>query len=113
MVIFDDNYIIGPKEEIFGAWKGFSADFTDVVLEFQLGKSACYIAEEFCTTKYDSLWGDILNGLITNAHGNVTFGLAVCNVPVGSKAFAKTYFAWKGTHILWGFNMIKRLLDPG
>ncbi len=28
-------------------------------------------------------------------------------------AFVKAYLAWKGTHIRRGFNVIKRLLDPG
>jgi hypothetical protein len=109
----DDNYIIGPKEEIFEACKGFAADLTDVGLEFQPGKLACYMAEEFCTTEWDSLQGDIPNGLITDAHGNLTFGLAVCNVPVGSEAFVKAHLAWKGTHIRRGFNVIECLLDPG
>ncbi len=40
MAIIDDNYIIGPKEEIFEACKGFAADHTDVRLKFQLKKSA-------------------------------------------------------------------------
>jgi hypothetical protein len=113
MAIINNNYIIGSKEEIFEACKGFAADLTEVRLEFQLGKSACYIAEEFCTTEWDSLQGDIPKGLITDAHGNVTFGLAVCNVPVGSKASMKAYLVWKVTNILWGFNVIKRLFDPG
>jgi hypothetical protein len=37
MAIIDDKYIIGPKEEIFEACKGFAADLTDVGLEFQPG----------------------------------------------------------------------------
>jgi hypothetical protein len=69
--------------------------------------------EEFCTTEWDSLQDDIPNRSITDAHGNVTFGLAVCNVPVGSKAFMKAYLMRKGTHILQGFNVIERLLDSG
>jgi hypothetical protein len=32
MAIIDDNYIIGLKEEIFEACKGFAADLTDVRL---------------------------------------------------------------------------------
>jgi hypothetical protein len=51
MAVINDNYIIGPKEEIFKACKGFATDLTDVRLEFQPGKLACYIAEEFCTTE--------------------------------------------------------------
>jgi hypothetical protein len=51
MVIINDKCIIGPKEEIFEACKVFAADLTDVMLEFQLGKSPCYIVEEFCTTE--------------------------------------------------------------
>jgi hypothetical protein len=113
MAIIDDNYIISPKEEIFEACKGFAADLTDIGLQLQPVKSACYIGEEFCNTEWDSLRGDIPNGLITDVHGNVTFGLAVCNVPVGSKAFVKAYLAWKGTHILRGFNVIQHLLGPG
>jgi hypothetical protein len=69
MAMINDNYIIGPKEAIFEACKGFSAGLTDVGLEFQPEKSACYIAEEFCTAEWDSLQGDIPNGLITGAHG--------------------------------------------
>ena len=99
MAIFDD-------EEIFEACKGFATDLTDVGLEFQLGKLTNYIAEEFLTTEWDSLWGDIPNRWITDAHGNVTFGLAVCNVPIGSKAFVKAYLAGKGTHIWRRFNLI-------
>jgi hypothetical protein len=59
MAIIDDYYIIGPKdkEEIFESCKGFAADLTDVGLEFQPGKSAWYIAEESCTTEWDSLRG--------------------------------------------------------
>ncbi len=38
--------------------------------------------------------------------------MAVCNVPVGSKAFVKAYLAQKGTHILQGFYVIQHLLDP-
>jgi hypothetical protein len=113
MAIIHDNYIIGPKEEIFEACKGFATDLTDVGLKFQPGKLACYIVEEFCTTEWDSLRGDTPNGSFTDAHGNVTFGLAVCNVPVGSKVFIKAYLARKGTHIQRGFNVIKCLLDPG
>ncbi len=78
-----------------------------------VGEIGIYIAEQFHTTEWESNWGDFLNGSITDAHGNVTFGLAVCNVPVGSKAFVKAYLAWKGTHILRGFNVIEPLLDPG
>jgi hypothetical protein len=74
---------------------------------------ACYVAEEFHTTEWDSLPGDIPNRLITDAHGKVTFGLVVCNVPDGSRAFVTTYFAWKGTHVRRGFNVIEHLLDPG
>jgi hypothetical protein len=113
MAIIDDNYIIDPKEEIFEACKGLAADLTDVGLKFQPGKLACYIVEEFCNTEWDSLRDDIPNGLIADAHGNVTFGLAVCDVPVGSEAFVKAYLARKGTHLRRGFNVIKRLLDPG
>jgi hypothetical protein len=113
MAIIDDNYIICPKEKIFEACKGFAADLTNPGLKFQPGKLACYIAEEFCNTEWDSLRGDIPNGLITDAHGYVTFRLVVCNVPVGSKAFAMAYLVWKGTHIRRGFNVIKRLLDSG
>ena len=112
MAIIDDNYIIRPKEDIFEACKGFAADLTDVGLEFQPGKLACYIAEEFCNTEWDSLQGDIPNGLITDAHGNVTFGLTLCNVPIGSKSFIKAYLARKGTHIWRGFNVIEHLLHP-
>jgi hypothetical protein len=111
MAIFNDNYIIGLKEEIFEACKGFATDLTDAGLGFQPGKLACYIAEEFRTTEWDSLRGD--TPTITDAHGNVTFGLAVRNVPVGSKAFLKAYLVQKGTHIQRGFNVIERLLDPG
>ncbi len=38
---------------------------------------------------------------------------ALCTVLVGSKAFIKAYLARKGTHIWRGFNVIKRLLNPG
>jgi hypothetical protein len=113
MAIINYNYIIGPKKEILEACKGFAADLTDVGLEFQPEKLAYYIAEEFRTTEWDSLRGGIPNRLITDAHGNVTFGLAVCNVPVGSEAFVKAYLARKGTHILRGFNVIELLPDPG
>jgi hypothetical protein len=113
LTIIDDNYIIGPKEEMFEACKGFATDLTDVGLKFQPGKLACYIAGEICTTEWDSLRGDIPNGLINDAHRNVTFALAVCNVPVGSKAFVKAYLAQKGTHTRSRFNVIERLLDPG
>jgi hypothetical protein len=105
MAITDGNYIIGPKEKIFEACKGFAADLTDAGLELQPGKLACYIAKEFPNTNWDSLRGDIPNGLITDVHGNVTIGLAVCNVPA--------YLARKGTHIRRGFNVIKHLFDPG
>jgi hypothetical protein len=113
MAIIDDNYIISPIEEIFEACKRFAANLTDVGLKFQPRKLACYIAEEVSNTEWDSLRGDIPNGLITDAHGNVTFGLAVCYVPVGSEALVKAYLARKGTHIQRGFNVIERLLDPG
>jgi hypothetical protein len=106
MATIDDNYIMGPKEEIFEACTGFAADLIDIWFEFQPGKSACYSTEEFHTIEWDSLQGDIPNGLITDAHGNVIFGLAVCSVPVGSKAFVKAYLAQKGTHILRGINVI-------
>jgi hypothetical protein len=36
--------------------------------------------------------------------------LAVCNVPVGSRAFTKAYLTKQGNHILLGFAAIKRLL---
>jgi hypothetical protein len=115
MAIINNNYIIIPKQEMFEACKEFAADLTDLGLEFQPGKLACYISEEFCDTQLDSLWGNIPNSnrWITDVHGNVTFGLAVCNVPVGSEAFVKAYLARKGTHIQRGFNVIERLLDPG
>jgi hypothetical protein len=105
--------MIGPKKEIFEACKGFAADLTGIGLKFQLGKSACYISEQFCTTEWDSLCSDIPNRLIIDADGYVMFGLVVCNIPVGSMTFIKTYLAQKGTHILWGFSVIERLLDPG
>jgi hypothetical protein len=41
MAIINDNYFIGPKEEIFEPCKEFAADLTDVGLEFQPGKSTC------------------------------------------------------------------------
>jgi hypothetical protein len=106
MAIIDNNSFIGPKEEIFMAYKGFAVDLTDAGLEFQPGKSACYISEEFRTTKWDSLWGDTQNGSTTDASRNESFGLAVCNVPVGSAAFVKAYLAQKRTHTLQGFPMI-------
>ncbi len=99
MAIIIDYYIICPQKEIFEACKGFAADLTDVGLKFQPGKLACYIAEEFCTTEWDSLRGDTPNGLITDAHENSTFGLAVCNVPVDSEAFIKAYLAQKETPV--------------
>jgi hypothetical protein len=112
MAIIDDNYIIGPYEEIFQAYKGFVVDLTKVGLKFQPG-FACYTAKEFCTAEWDSLWGGIPNGSITDAYGDEVFGLAVCNVPVGYAAIMKAYLAWKGTHSLRGFATIERLLDPG
>jgi hypothetical protein len=37
MVIIDDNYIIGPYEEIFRACKGFMMDLNEFGLKFQPG----------------------------------------------------------------------------
>jgi hypothetical protein len=37
LAIINDNYIIGPKEVIIQACKGFAMNITEVGLEFQLG----------------------------------------------------------------------------
>jgi hypothetical protein len=47
MAIIEDNYIIGPKEEIFEACKGFAADLTDIGLKFQSGKLAFTLQNNF------------------------------------------------------------------
>ncbi len=47
MAIISNNYIIGPKEEIFEACKGFAADLTDIGLEFQPGNQHVTMRKSF------------------------------------------------------------------
>jgi hypothetical protein len=75
--------------------------------------SACYIADQFRTVKWDAPWGGIPNGPITDADRNEVFGLAICSVPVGSAAFVKAHLTKKRKHILFVFVMIDPLLNPG
>ena len=97
MAIIDDNYIIGPKEDIFWAWDDFAADLTEVGLKLQPGMSTCYIANQFRTAEWDGPRGGIPNRSITDADQNEDLVLAVHNVPVGSVAFVKAYLAKRGT----------------
>ena len=53
--IIDDNYIMGPPDQIFAANKAFAEDLLEVGLELQPTKSQCYIAEPFMDAEWDTL----------------------------------------------------------
>ena len=120
MAIVDDNYSIGPPETIFAAQPQFAADLAEVGLQLQSDKSKCYIASQYRNEEWDTLRGEIQNGVLKSTSGEVImndgsplFGITTCNVPVGSRDFVEGYLNQQLERIEKGNRKIKSLLDPG
>ena len=119
-VITDDNYIMGPLEQIFAAKKAFAEDLLEAGVELQPAKSQCYIAEPFWDAEWDTLRGDIPNGVLKNLDSetvtlddNAPYGITVCNVPISKESFVKGYMDQRKIKITQRFNKMTTLLDPG
>jgi hypothetical protein len=57
---------------------------------------------------------DVSNGTIEDQEGNTHFGIAACNIPIGTEGFIKAYYLYqKKESILTGYDIIMNLLDPG
>ena len=69
--------------------------------------------------EWDSLQGEIPNGTLKDkdnedvpVDGEVLYGLAVCNTPLGTNLFVKKYLEQQSNIIVSMFEMISELLDP-
>jgi hypothetical protein len=82
-------------------------------LGVQPAKSKAYITEHLRDARLDELGGDVSNGTIEDQEGNTHFGIAACNIPIGTEGFIKAYLYQKKESILTGYANIMNLLDPG
>ena len=112
-VILDDNTTLAPREVIFTLTKQLADDLALVGLELQPAKSKAYITEHLRDARWDELRGDVSNGTIEDQEGNTHFGIAACNIPIGTEGFIKAYLYQKKESILKGYDIIMKLLDPG
>jgi hypothetical protein len=113
MAIMDDNYTIGNKEIIFDSMKLLKDDLAIVGLELQPNKSKCYISDEYRNDEWERLRGDTANEVVNNDDGITHYGLSICNIPMGSDNYVKTYLNKKNSRIRQGFDVISKTLDPG
>ena len=96
--IIADNYIVGPPVIAFEANIALLDDLKEVGLKLNLTKSKCHIDSAFRDDTWEHMRGNIPNGVLQKAHGEVMInngepmhGMRVCNVPVGSQNFVKGY----------------------
>ena len=113
MAIMDDNYTIGNPEHIFESMQLLKEDLAKVGLELQPSKSKCYISEENRNEEWDRLRGDTPNETMVDDEGITHYGLSICNIPMGSKGYVKTYLDKKKSRIIQGFDLVSEALDPG
>ena len=113
MAIMDDNYTIGNQEVIFDSIKLLKEDLAIVGLELQPNKSKCYISEENRNEEWERLRGDTPNEVVVDEDGTTHYGLLICNIPMGSERYVKTYLDKKKSQIIQGFDVVSKTLDPG
>ena len=98
---------------IFTLTKQLADDLALVGLELQSANSKAYITEHLRDARWDELRGNVSNGTIEDQEGNTHFGIAACNIPIGTEGFIKAYLYQKKESILKGYAIIMNLLDPG
>ena len=118
--IIDDSYAFGPPRELFAANNQFAIDIAKVGLESQPSKSKCYIDEAHRDEEWNTLRGNIPEGIlknddgtpITGDNGETLYGLDVCNVPVGMQQYIVKTLKKKLDKIVKSNNKIAELMDP-
>ena len=121
VAIIDDNYITGPPALAFETNKMLAEDLKKMAgLELQPKKSKCYISPAYRVDGWDSMRGDIEEGVLkredgeeVRVNGELARGMTVCNVPIGTEEFVLGYLEQKLKKILKGYDKLIELLDPG
>jgi len=98
MAIIGDNYLPRNMSNTFNANDTFAEDLAEVVLALLPQKLKGFVREGHHCTEYDTPRGAIPNGILIDSNGDsVTakntpiFGIATCNIQIGSEAFIKGY----------------------
>jgi hypothetical protein len=106
----DDTYLVGPKEEVFKALMRHKQRLKDLGLELHLGKTRCYIREDFKDVAFDLHRGDIEVGYMVSQEGSKEYGLKVYGVPLGSEKYIDVSLHYKVNKIMSDFELIERKL---
>ena len=51
--------------------------------------------------------------MVVDDGGTTHYRLSICNIPMGSERYVKTYLDKKKRQIIQGFDVISKTLDPG
>jgi hypothetical protein len=106
----DDTYLVGPKEEVFVALMRHKQRLKELGLELHLGKTRCYIREDYRDAEFERYRGNIEIGYMETIEGVKEYGLKVYGVPMGSEKYINISLEYKVSKIMSDFDLIETKL---